>query len=93
MTTAPVRPVLAEQWAAANQAMLYRDLCRLRLLLKRRVLWLRAQWGPENASEYQGLLIRDVHADRLLAMRVSPTVVYPVLDRHQHEFQYCIYRA
>jgi len=57
-------------WSAANQQYLRAELGRLRLLLQRRVLWLRKLWKRELAPElqnFQGLVITDVDADLLLA--------------------------
>ncbi len=53
--------------AAANQAYLARELRRLRLLLQRRVLWLRQQWQHDPLQSYQGLMISEAQADWLLA--------------------------
>ena len=57
-------------WSAANQQYLRAELGRLRLLLQRRVLWLRKLWKRELAPElqnFQGLVITDADADLLLA--------------------------
>ncbi|MEF8787968.1 MAG: ATP-binding protein, partial [Planctomycetota bacterium] len=40
---------------------------RLRLVLGRRILWLRRLWRDDSLSEYRGLVISDGRADRLLA--------------------------
>ena len=40
---------------------------RLRLLLGRRILWLRRVWRDDSLSDYRGLVISDSRADRLLA--------------------------
>ena len=58
-------PVL--NWAQANQAYLDTELQLLRLLLQRRVLWLRRQWQHDPLQNYQGLVISDAQADWLLA--------------------------
>lgn len=60
-------PTLAESWAQANHRYLRSELERLRLLLNRRVLWLRQQWQQDPLQRYQGLVISDAQADRLLA--------------------------
>lgn len=55
------------RWEEANWTYLELALRRLRLLLQRRVLWLRKQWKHDPLQEYQGLVISDAHADWLLA--------------------------
>jgi AAA+ superfamily predicted ATPase len=54
-------------WKRANQDYLYAELDRIRLLLQRRVLWLRKIWGNDPIQTYAGLVVSDVHADALLA--------------------------
>lgn len=57
-------------WSPGNQQYLRAELGRLRLLLQRRVLWLRKLWKRELAPElqnFQGLVITDADADLLLA--------------------------
>ncbi|HEX8162183.1 MAG TPA: AAA family ATPase [Pyrinomonadaceae bacterium] len=56
-----------EQWSFANRQYLEGELQLLRLLLRRRVLWLRKQWAGEESPKYPGLVINDAEADRLLA--------------------------
>ncbi|MFC2077579.1 ATP-binding protein [Candidatus Bipolaricaulota bacterium] len=41
-------------------------LRRLRLLLERRILWLRHQWNSESTPPVSGLAVTDAEADRLL---------------------------
>jgi hypothetical protein len=56
-------------WAEINQQYLSAELRRLRLLLQRRVLWLRKVWKREVAAElqsFQGLVITDAEADMFL---------------------------
>jgi len=53
-------------WLEANQACLEMQLSWLRLLLRRRVLWLRRQWKSEQQQGYPGLVITDAEADGLL---------------------------
>lgn len=43
------------------------EVKRLRLLLHRRVLWLRTQWKQDPLQSYQSLVISDSQADTLLA--------------------------
>jgi hypothetical protein len=62
------RPSGAEcSWQEVNQDFLEKQLRRLRLLLRRRVLWLRRQWRQDPLQSCQGLIISDVQADWLLA--------------------------
>ena len=53
-------------WADANRAYLGLRARELRLLLHRRVLWLRKQWGRDPLQGYHGLVISDAEADTLL---------------------------
>ncbi len=56
-------------WSTANQEYLRAGLVRLRLLLERRILWLRKVWklnlGHESPG-FQGLVITDAEADLLV---------------------------
>ncbi len=61
------RKIGDESWQGANQAWLAVQMQRLRLLLQRRVLWLRHQWEHDPLQNYQGMLITDAQADRLMA--------------------------
>jgi SpoVK/Ycf46/Vps4 family AAA+-type ATPase len=54
-------------WEEANWSCLQMELKRLRLLLHRRILWLRRQWKHDPLQEYQGLVISDAHADWLIS--------------------------
>ncbi len=56
-----------QSWLAANEAYLEAHMRRLRLLLHRRVLWLRRQWQHDPLQSYRGLVVSDGQADRLLA--------------------------
>src|ERR1039457_6609992 len=56
-------------WSAANYAYLEAELERLRLLLHRRVLWLRTLWKRDPAVSLESLgslIISDESADDLL---------------------------
>jgi hypothetical protein len=56
-------------WQVANMEYLQAEFTRLRLLLERRVLWLRSVWKRDLAPQYQnfqGLVITDSDADQLL---------------------------
>jgi ATPase family associated with various cellular activities (AAA) len=53
-------------WLEANRACLHAELRRLRLLLHRRVLWLRRHWRHDPLKAWQGLVISDEQADDLL---------------------------
>jgi hypothetical protein len=57
----------ALDWATDNQAYLNQELRRLRLLLQRRVLWLRRQWRHDPLQTYQAQVISEEQADWLLA--------------------------
>ncbi len=62
-------PAITASWVEANHRYLRGHLDRLRLLLRRRVLWLRQQWLQYPVQSYQGLVIADAQADRLLTAR------------------------
>ena len=57
----------AGPWTEANRALIAAELGRLRLLLQRRVAWLRRHWGGATAPDGFGWRITDAEADRLLA--------------------------
>jgi hypothetical protein len=59
-TTAPT-------WQEANHRYVLAGLERLRLLLERRILWLRTQWTHDPLQSYPGLVISEEQADRWLA--------------------------
>jgi SpoVK/Ycf46/Vps4 family AAA+-type ATPase len=59
--------VTASDWATMNQNYLHTQLQRLRLLLHRRILWLRKQWKHDPLQSYQGLMISETRADGLLS--------------------------
>jgi hypothetical protein len=65
--TAPAAESTVMDWMAANQAYLNAELHRLRLLIRRRVLWLRRRWSQDPLQTYQGLVISESQADWLLA--------------------------
>src|ERR1041384_6815643 len=56
----------AEGWARANRNYLQDELRRLRLLLRRRVLWMRRIWQQDPLSNNRGIVISDTLADRLM---------------------------
>jgi DNA polymerase III delta prime subunit len=61
-------PAIREiSWTEANRACLEAELGRLRLLLHRRVQWLRRLWKHDPLQSWQGLVISDQQADSLLA--------------------------
>jgi SpoVK/Ycf46/Vps4 family AAA+-type ATPase len=69
MTAAAVDRILEmpeRDWNAANRAYLGAQLRRLRLRLRRRVLWLRHHWRHDTLQAYQGLVISEAQADWLL---------------------------
>jgi AAA+ superfamily predicted ATPase len=55
------------RWAEINRAYLDEEMRRLRLLLHRRVLWLRLLWRHDPLENYQGLVISEAQSDWLLA--------------------------
>jgi ATP-dependent 26S proteasome regulatory subunit len=55
------------RWQEGNRTCLDAETYRLRLLLQRRVLWLRRLWRHDPLEEYRGMLISDAQADWLLA--------------------------
>lgn len=67
MKTMATDPASTVSWHQANYRYLQGELRRLRLILQRRVLWLRKQWKQDPLQTYQGLVISDAQADRLLA--------------------------
>ncbi len=54
-------------WQEANHLYLNAQMRRLRLLLQRRVLWLRHQWQHDPLQTYRHQVIIDAQADWLLA--------------------------
>jgi SpoVK/Ycf46/Vps4 family AAA+-type ATPase len=54
------------RWQEANEAYLAVQMRRLRLLLHRRVLWLRSRWQHDPLQNYQGLVVSEAEVDRLL---------------------------
>jgi SpoVK/Ycf46/Vps4 family AAA+-type ATPase len=54
-------------WADQNELCLNLELQRLRLLLQRRVLWLRQLWRHDPLENFQGLVITEAQADWSLA--------------------------
>ncbi len=67
--TAEQASATGQTWQAANIEYLHAEFSRLRLLLQRRVLWLRRMWKRDLAQQFQnfpGVVITDSDADRLL---------------------------
>jgi ATP-dependent 26S proteasome regulatory subunit len=64
MTPSVTQPDVS--WPQICQRHLHGELERLRLLLRRRVLWLRNRWQREERLEFKGFAITDGQADRLL---------------------------
>lgn len=54
-------------WAAANHAYLHAELQQLRLVLHRRILWLRQHWQQDPLEPYKGQVISDAQVDWLLS--------------------------
>ena len=61
-----IESVTEGTWEEANRAYLQTELLRLRLLLRRKVRWLRQTWGHDPLGSSHGVVISDAHADRLL---------------------------
>ncbi len=59
-------PNLTGDWLVANRRYVEAELHRLRLLLRRRVLWLRRVWNQDPLQSYQGLVISESQAASLL---------------------------
>ena len=55
-----------QEWTLANRSYLDFQVRRLRLLLHRRVLWLRSQWAHDPHREAVSQVVSDEHADWLL---------------------------
>ncbi len=62
----PKTRLSSEAWRSANQAYLAASLEYLRLLLKRRVQWLRRHWQQDPLEDYKSLVISEAQADWLL---------------------------
>jgi hypothetical protein len=55
-----------QTWLQRNQSYLEMHLSWLRLMLQRKVLWLRQQWKADPLQNFQGQVISDALADCLL---------------------------
>lgn len=64
--TATAARMTAEEWRTANSSYLETETERLRLLARRRILWLRHHWRRDAAQGYSGWTITDQEADILL---------------------------
>jgi AAA+ superfamily predicted ATPase len=58
-------------WREANRAYLSAELARLRVLLHRRVLWLRSIWKNDPLQNYHGLVVSESEANCLLVKEDS----------------------
>jgi ATPase family associated with various cellular activities (AAA) len=67
METSADRPERNRDWRLANHAYLLAQVERVRLLLHRRILWLRHYWSTDPLQPSSGLVVSDAQADRLLA--------------------------
>lgn len=54
------------EWLKMNHSYLETEMRLLRLLLQRRILWLRQLWKSDPLQNYQGQVISDNQADQLL---------------------------
>ena len=66
MMTATAARITAEDWRAANSNYLETETERVRLLVRRRILWLRHHWRRDTAQPYSSWAISDQEADTLL---------------------------
>jgi hypothetical protein len=66
MTARAADPTVTD-WMAIHQAYWNAELHRLRLLIRRRVLWLRRRWHQDPLQAYPGLVISEAQADWLMA--------------------------
>ncbi|HVX67236.1 MAG TPA: AAA family ATPase [Bryobacteraceae bacterium] len=95
--TGIAQPAVQDSLRAAHFAQLQNETAQLRLLLRRRTLWLRQRWGREAGGEQQRFAIPDSQANRLLAgearqeenefYRASPEVAaidVEFADRERH---------
>ncbi len=57
---------LMDSWLAANQAHIEAEMSRLRVLLHRRIMWLRQVWKRDPLQGFRDWVISDSDADRLL---------------------------
>ena len=56
----------ALSWMEANRRYVWSHLSWLRLVLRRRVLWLRSRWREDSLKNHRGELVSDAQTDRLL---------------------------
>ena len=54
------------RWKRANRQHIEAEITRLRLLLHRRVLWLRRHWAHDSSQDYMAWRISEAQAERLL---------------------------
>jgi SpoVK/Ycf46/Vps4 family AAA+-type ATPase len=66
MMSATATPVTDKQWTSANSNYLAAEMALLRLLLHRRVLWLRKHWRRDFQQSCIGWAVSDQEADTLL---------------------------
>jgi ATPase family associated with various cellular activities (AAA) len=65
--TATLAAMTGEEWRTANLGYLAAEMERVRLLLRRRILWLRRQWRRDAAPGPLGWAISDHEAEGLLS--------------------------
>jgi hypothetical protein len=65
--SAATQTVAERSWHQANYEFLLAALERLRLLARRRALWLRRRWEQDPLHRYQGLVTSEAQAEALLA--------------------------
>ena len=73
-------PSDATAWRRVNLDVLTLSVQRLRLLLHRRILWLRQQWQEDPLTEYRGLVVSDERADTLLSPHADDEAAFYASD-------------
>jgi winged helix domain-containing protein/ATPase family protein associated with various cellular activities (AAA) len=65
--TATLAAMTGEEWKTANSSYLVAEMERVRLLLRRRILWLRQHWRRDTTSSHLSWAISDHEAEGLLS--------------------------
>ncbi len=73
-------PSDATAWRRVNLDVLTLSVQRIRLLLHRRILWLRQQWQEDPLTEYRGLVVSDERADTLLSPHADDEAAFYASD-------------
>ena len=67
MSTATAVSMTGQEWGLANRQYVLAEMERLRLLLRRHILWLRRNWQRGESGAYAGWAVSDREADMLLS--------------------------